>query len=115
MEIWQRVVKHLKENGVQAYAPGAHKGKCTSPYVVVKVTAATRYLQYSTRIQYIDMMCYGRTVSETDEIVDKVTEILRGMSPTVKPTQDYSAPFYDEEVQAWLISVTYRNYVKYYN
>lgn len=114
-QIWQMIVKYLKDNGIDAYAPGTHKEKCTSPYVVVKTTTTTRYLQYSTRIMYIDMMCYGRTMSETNELVDKVTETLKGMSPIIKPTQDYSIPFYDDDVKAWLISVTYRNYAKYYN
>lgn len=106
------ITKHLLSRGFKVFAPGAHKGSCTEPYVVVKKLADSRYLEYSSTITYYDVLCYGRTFSECEYFTEKVKESMKGLTFTVMPTYDITEAFFDEDVGAYMKSITYRNYKK---
>lgn len=102
----------MLQQGYKVFAPGTHKGTCKEPYVVVKKLTTSKFLNYSSTICYYDILCYGRTFSECEELTKKLQDTMKKLAFTIMPTYDVTEAFFDEELQAWMKSVTYRNYQK---
>ena len=111
--VYNLIMDTLKTaNIAPVYALGSHQGRIDSQIIVVRPASAMQYMNYSTTIQYYDVLCYGRTVSETIDLFDKVQEAMKSLMFTVMPTYMQNTPFYDSDVHGWQISGTYRNYIK---
>lgn len=115
MEHWKSIMKHLYDKGLQVYAPGSHKGDVDEPYVVVKPLNSDKYINFSTTIRYYDVMYYGRTVTECEELRIKAEFLMKDLQPTIMPTYSTTEPFYDDTVKGWMSSSMYRNYRKIEN
>lgn len=111
--VFDLILKTLKDADIASvYALGAHKGVIDGPTIIVKPNSASQYRNYSTTIQYFEVMCYGRTISESIKLLDDVTEAMDSLQFTVMPTFIRSTPWFDSNVQGWETSGTYRNFVK---
>ena len=64
MIIYELIFDTLKESGIDVYAPDTHKGKCISPYVVLKKVSANQFVKYSTQLAYYDILCYAKNHTE---------------------------------------------------
>lgn len=106
------IMDYLISKNYSVYAAGAHKGYITSPYIVVKPTSAQRYLQYSSVIQYYDIIYYGRTITEVISLQNKADEDMKGLRPMIVCTFNRSIPFFDESVDGYMVSSEYRNMKK---
>lgn len=109
---WKNMITSLKEDGISAYAPGAKTGECVSPYVVVKPLNSMRYQNFSSTVDYYDVLCYAKTVSGVLELKTQVKQVLKTLEPSVGTTYTETEPFYDETVHAWMSSMMYQNYKK---
>lgn len=111
--VFDLIIQTLKEADIApVYALGAHKGVIDEGTIVVKPASATQFMNFSTTIQYFDILCYGRTISETVDVFEKVKQAMKSLEMTVMPTFLTSTPFYESNVKGWQIVSTYRNYVK---
>ena len=111
--VFDLIVQTLKEaNIAPVYALGAYQGVIDGRVIVVKPSSASQYMNYSTTVQYFNILCYGRTISETMSLFEDVKIAMKDLEMTVMPTYFVQSPYYDSNVKAWQISGTYRNYVK---
>lgn len=110
--IWQSIIEILKTEKIPAYPPGVKTGKCTFPYVVVKPLNGSQYQNYSSTVQYYDILCYAKTISELENICKQAKGGMEKIAPTIKPTYIQSEPFFDSDIEAWMSSMTYRNFKK---
>lgn len=111
--VFDLILQTLQEaNIAPVYALGAHQGVIDGKLIVVKPASSTQYLNYSTTVQYFEILCYGRTISETVNLFEQVKQAMKSLEMTVMPTFLTNTPFYESNVKGWQISSTYRNYVK---
>lgn len=111
--VFDLIVQTLKAaNIAPVYALGAHQGIIDGKVIVVKPSSSSQYMSFSTTIQYFDIQCYGRTISEAMTLFEDVKVAMKELEMTVMPTYLTASPYYDSNVKAWQIAGTYRNYVK---
>lgn len=110
----QDIYMHLKREGFDVYFPAQHQGECTAPYVVVKGASNLQFRQYSSVVQYYDLLCYvpKNKYSELYPFIDQVKTAMKGLSPMIKPAYYDTESFYDDSVKGHMVSVQYRNYRK---
>ena len=115
MIIYELIFDTLKESGIDVYAPDTHKGKCISPYVVLKKVSANQFVKYSTQLAYYDILCYAKNHTECISLMEKVKLVMKKVQFHVMPTMNETEPFFDDTVNAYMASIEYRNYRRYYN
>ena len=110
----QDIFMHLKRKGFEVYFPAQHQGECTTPYVVVKGDISTQFRQYSSTVQYYDLLCYvpKDNVSNLYPFVNSVKTAMKELSPMIKPAFYDTAPYYDDSIKGHMVSVQYLNYRK---
>ncbi len=110
----QDIYHHLKANKFRVYFPAQKLGECTAPYVVVKDMEGTQFLDYSSTVQYYDILCYipKEQFSTIEPFVDSVKQAMKGLSPMIKPTYTQTGSYYDDTVKAHMVSIQYKNYRK---
>lgn len=110
----QDIFAHLQGKGFEAYFPAQHKGECTSPYVVIKGATNTQFRQYSTTVQYYDLLCYVPKdhFSTLYPFVDSVKTAMKELVPMIKPAYYDTESFYDDEIKGHMVSIQYLNYRK---
>lgn len=106
---FEDIMDFLLSENYSVFAAGAHKGQVTSPYIVVKPTRANRYMQYSSIIQYYDLLYYGRTLTETIKLQIEVDEKMKEMRPMIVCTYNSVEPFFDDIIKGYMTSTEYRN------
>lgn len=102
----------LKNNQVEVYFPGQHKGECTSNYVVVRDTTSVKSLSFSTMIHYYDVLCYvpQQRFGDLEPFLEEVKKAMKQLVPMIKPADSETGSFYDESNKGWMKSVQYQNY-----
>lgn len=110
----QDIYLRLKDKGFDVYFPAQKLGECTSPYVVVRDATTSQVSGISSTVTYYDILCYvpGHQFSILETFVDSVKDAMRTLSPMIKPTYSQTQSFYDEKINAHMISVQYKNYRK---
>ena len=110
----QDIYVHLSENGFDVFYPAQHQGECLSPYVVVKGDVNTQFREYSSTVQYYDLLCYvpKDKFSTLYPFVESVKTCMKGLSPMIKPAFYDTASYYDDEVKGHMVSIQYLNYRK---
>lgn len=110
----QDVFAFLESKGYEVYFPNQKFGECTSPYVVIRTETTSQFMEYSSTQTFYGILCYipKNHYSTLDPFVDGVVETLKGIRPMLKPTYNRTAPFFDETVQGWMVSLEYVNYRK---
>ena len=110
--------KAIQNSGIDTYFPGQHKGECIKPYAVVKPSISTPYLEYSSMIHYVDVLCYvpDNQFSTLETLVKSVEKAVRDeLFPTIKNQHEYTEPFYDDSVKGWMQKATFVYYTKIYS
>lgn len=113
MIIIQSIYLFLKQQGFNVYFPSQKQGECTEPYIVVKDASSSKFLNYSSTVHYYDIMCYVpyNQFSTLEPFVESVANVMKGML-NVKTTNERTSSKFDDNVKAYMISETYRNYQK---
>ena len=112
--IAERIYLFLKSNKINVFFPGQHKGHCESPYVVVKQRNTDQVTNFSSNVTYFSLLCYVPDISysKSQEFANEIENLMIGMQPEVMPVNSKDEPFHDEDVNAYMISIMYRNYSK---
>lgn len=110
----QDIFVHLQNKGFDVYFPSQHEGECISPYVVIKGYTNTQFRQYSSTVQYYDLLCYVPKdhFSTLYPFVDSIKTAMKELSPMIRPAFFDTASYYDEEIKAHMVSIQYLNYRK---
>lgn len=105
------IYKHLKDNGIDVYSPAQKKGECKKPYVVVKTGETIQYHQFSSTQTTYDIMCYvpENQYTKLEQYVEKVKGIMAQLNPMIKPLYMETESFFDDTVNAHMVSIQYRN------
>lgn len=105
------IYKHLSTSGVETYSPGQKKGECAEPYVVVKDAGTTQIPGFSSTQTLYDIMCYVPKDRFTllEQYVEQVEAVMKQLKPMIMPTYFKTPSFFDDTVQAYMISIQYRN------
>ena len=105
------IFKHLSDNGIDVYSPAQKKGECEAPYVVLKDAGTTKIAGLSTTQTIYDVMCYVPKDHFTllEKYVQKVKQVMSQLQPMIMPVFIETASFYDDSVEAHMISIQYRN------
>lgn len=105
------IYKHLSNNGIEVYSPAQKKGECTSPYVVLKDAGTIKIAGLSSTQTIYDVMCYVPKDRFTllEKYIHQVKQIMSKLQPMIMPLFIETASFYDDSVEAHMISVQYRN------
>ena len=109
------IYKTLKQNDIDVFFVGQHKGDCIEPYVVVKSGITTKHATVSALIHYFDILCYvpQNNPSELIEFISRVQKVMLQLSPMVKFNTTIQDSYFDDSVNGWLADLEYVNYSKY--
>lgn len=111
---WQDIYLRLKENSIDVYSPGQHAGKCEAKYAVVKEAGASQVAGISQQQALYDIMCYvpKNQYSTLGVYVEQIKTVMKSLKPMIMPMYMETTPFYDDSVEAWMVSIQYRNMKK---
>jgi hypothetical protein len=101
----------LKEKGFDIYYPNTKTGECSAPYTVVKYSGGSKYPNYSSSLDYYDLLLYvpRNKYSELIPYKNQVKQVMKELYPMLVDTGYESPSFLDDKVQAHMISIQYRN------
>lgn len=105
------IYKHLTSHGIEVYSPAQKTGECLSPYVVVKDAGTMQFQQFSSTQTLYDVMCYvpKNRFTYLEQFVSQVKAAMAELKPMIMPVYIETASFFDDTVQAHMISIQYRN------
>ena len=114
MIVWKKIFTYLKRNNIEVYPPQTKVGEATKPYVVLKHGLSLKVGDYSSSQTIYDVLVYTpkNQYSKAYDNVEQVKTLLKGLRPMLIPTYSETEPYFDETVQAWLVSLQYKNYRK---
>lgn len=112
--VWGTVYRQLKDDNFDVYSPGIKVGDCIMPYVVVAISSSTVHSQFSTNVDLYSIMCYvpKQEYSKLEPYVRAVEESLKKIEPMLLPYGQRQPSYYDDSIQAHMVSVMYKNYKK---
>lgn len=105
----------LKDGGFDVYMPDVKEGDCLSPYLVIKNDGGTKHSNYSTNIDLYSVMCYvpRRSYSQLEPLMVRVRNYMKeNARPLFDETGEVSPSYFDQDLNAHMISIEYRNYKK---
>lgn len=110
--VLKQIRHHLENKGFNVFYPTQHEGECITEYLVISYTNAVKQEPVSTSGDIYDIMCYvpKNRYSRSMEIAAEVRETMKELFPLVRPTGYETPTFYDEEVNAHMVSIEYVNY-----
>lgn len=112
MIVYDYIFDILSKSGFKVYAPNTHKGECAEDYLVLKMTNATQFSNYSTQIALYDVLCYAKNYTDCLNLKEKVKLAMQKAKFSVMPTDNETEAFFDDDVKGYMASVEYRNYRK---
>lgn len=108
------VYNHLKQNGIDVYFPGVHQGdvKTNEQYVVVRGAGGTRVGNFTSTVNYIELLCYVSIFrySDLDVFCDKVENIMlkQPIWPMIANTYTDLQDFQDDEIKGYMRTKQYK-------
>lgn len=111
---WEQLFLFLKEKGFSVFSPGQKIGKCTEPYIVVKYDGATQHFTYSTDDDIYTIYCYVPKLNYSllDGLKQSVKIAMKEMFPQFIPTGYIAGSIYQEDIEAHVTSIEYKNHKK---
>ena len=111
--VWERAYLHLKSKSVDVYSPGQHRGKCTSPYVVVK-NNGTNGFEGSNKIgsQSLDIITYypATNYSGIEPYTGQIQDFLKELKQYIRPTGNVTPIILDNSVNGYTQTIEYQTF-----
>lgn len=107
--------KHLESKGHEVYFPGQKQGECKKRYLVVKDGGLTQYQQVSSDMRLYDIMAYvpKNQYGDMEAFLEQLRQDMKSIYPLFVSTHYETPSFFDDTVEAWMVSVQYRNVRKF--
>lgn len=104
----------LKDNNIDVYFQGRHRGDCLQPYVVIVSRGAAKLPEFSSTVNTIEVICYvpQSNPSLLDIFVDQVKQELKQLYPMIKDTYNDLGDYIDDDVKAIMRTLRYSFYRK---
>lgn len=111
---WGDIYKQLEMSGIDVYPPGVKVGDCVAPYVVVKIDSSFEHASFSTNVDLYSIMCYvpKQSYSKLEPLLMKVEKSMKQLEPMIIQYGQRQPSYYDDSVNAHMVSVMYKNYKK---
>lgn len=107
--LWLKTQKFLEENtGLKCYPPATKLDECTEDYIVLKDDMSAQYQQFSTAIDYYDVLLYSQTYDGVVGLAGKVRSVLAKFVPNLFPTGVETGAYFDDNINAFMKSIQYR-------
>lgn len=109
--MWQTIADKFLERGIEIYPPAIQRGECKNAYCVLKDSGASPINGCSSQRQLFDLMCYvpQNKYTSLEPFVAKCKEVMdQDVYPLVLPTGLETPSFFDDTINAYMISVEYR-------
>lgn len=105
-----KVYDYLKENNVECYFVGQHKGECKSKYVVLK-DSGTKSLDGRVGKGYIDIIFYvpQNQYTKCEPFKKSIKEMIKNLKK-IRYTGMETGIVTDDEKKALTFSIMYENY-----
>lgn len=105
---WKEIFQHLEQGGFDVFPLGQHKGKCESPYLVLRNNGAGHIR--SIEAQEYEVLIYYpfEHYSSFEGYIGKVKDRMNELYPMVKLVDDQQPHYPDDDVQAYMTSLIYR-------
>lgn len=110
--MYEAIRKTLAAAGIDAYAPGQHKGDCVSPYVVIKDDGQSEIVGTAAKRNTIDIIIYAPMAwySKIAGIVSDVQAALKQIHG-LHDTYYQSPVLADDDKNAYTTSLRYERYL----
>lgn len=105
----KQIYDFLKQNNVDVYMPGEHKGDCLKPYVVVKNGGVYNLLNVSSERPIYIFMFYVpfREYLKLEEYKESIKQMLKELYPMIQYSGNETDSAYDESNKSFTVSVDY--------
>ena len=109
---WADIFRHLKNKGFDVRPPGQTTGVCKGRYIVVKFNGENEHGNFSTNDTFYGLLCYvpQNNYSDIDCFVRDVQRAMKELEPMILPTNEISCSYFDDKLNAWYVSIGYKNY-----
>lgn len=103
------IYKHLKNNNIEVYSIGQHKGLCEKPYVVVKENGTSEIVGTSLANDIVELLIYypiGRysELAEYKQLIINAMKLKKG----IRRVLNSSPTVVDDDKKAYMTSYYYR-------
>lgn len=107
----------LSNNGFNVFLPSQHKGECIEPYVVVKLDGSVKDVSVSSERLIYTFMVYVpfNHYSILETMIFEIKKVLKTLYPAIMYAGNESTSYYDEEVNAHMVSFQYQGIRKIEN
>lgn len=111
--IWGDIFIHLQNEGFEVYSPAVKVGECDRPYIVIKNDGSTN-TSFSSDIDLYAVMIFvpKQSYSKLEVMKMAVKRSMKKIEPLLLPYGLETPSYYDDEVKAHTVSITYKNYKK---
>ena len=111
---WQKLFEFLQQKKFNIFSPGQKIGKCEEPYIVLKYNGSNQHYLYTTDDDTYTILCYVPKLqySLLDGYVQSVKLAMKEIFPQFVPTGSFSGSYYEEEIQAHMVSMDFKNHKK---
>lgn len=110
--VWQIIFDTLNEAGFEVFSPGQHKGECIKPYIVLSQDGTAAIPGLSSRYRYFRILLYvpQQRYSFLDKFERDVENVIqKKLYPMVKPTGQVESDYFDDNYNAHMRAILYRN------
>lgn len=108
--MWGKIYSKLKDEGLNPYPPGKHKGECEENYCVIRESNQVPY-HYSNQVGYklFDIILFVPEDSyiQINPYVNKIRKAMKGLS-FLRKTGNETPIIIDDRKKAYTMSIEYQ-------
>lgn len=110
MSILSQIRDAIQEDGIDCFYPSQHMGECKKEYVVLKTGGTVSETNVSSERPVYTLMCYvpENKYSRLESMLIDVKTSMKKVFPMVRYVGNETSSFYDEDVNAHMISFQYQ-------
>lgn len=111
------VYHYLKDENIDTYFQGQHKGDCLQPYVVIVSRGSSKIVGFTSTVDTIEILCYVpyKNPSLLEIYVEQVKQAMKQLYPMIKDTHNDLGDYVDDDVKAIMRTLRYSYYRKIEN
>ena len=105
--MFKKIYAHLKDNNIDCYSIGQHKGICAAPYVVIKDMGKINTNNSVVYKKMVELYVYYPlgNYSKVEDFVNEVEEIMTSLS--FKESYEATPTIIDDDKKAYLTRLSY--------
>lgn len=107
--MFREIYLHLKENGIDVYSIGQHKGLCNSPYVVISETGDGEIVGKNLMSKNVELLIYYplNSYSEFEGYIENIKKTMKELSH-IRRVIESNPRIIDDDKKAYMTFLSYR-------